>query len=118
MVVLNSGNGQVSTISANRGTSVGVRGGKIAVNGKAIDTVVTLKPTNSDAPFLFEGKGYRGGLTLRANNGTMMVINSVPLEDYLLWGCATRGCTILASSCFRGSSCSSSYLCSSYDGTK
>ena len=83
MVVLNSGNGQVSTISANRGTTIGVRGGKIAVNGKAIDTVVTLKPTNSDAPFLFEGKGYRGGLTLRANNGTMMVINSVPLEEYL-----------------------------------
>ena len=83
MVVLNSGNGQVSTISVNKGTSIGIRGGKIAVNGKAIDTVVTLKPTNSDAPFLFEGKGYRGGLTLRANNGTMMVINSVPLEDYL-----------------------------------
>ena len=83
MVVLNSGNGQVSTISANRGTTIGVRGGKIAVNGKAIDTVVTLKPTNSDAPFLFNGKGYRGGLTLRANNGAMMVINSVPLEDYL-----------------------------------
>ena len=83
MVVLNSGNGQVSTISANRGTTIGVRGGKIAVNGKAIDTVVTLKPTNSNAPFLFEGKGYRGGLTLRANNGTMMVINSVPLEEYL-----------------------------------
>ena len=83
MVVLNSGNGQVSTISANRGTSIGVRGGKIAVNGKTVDTVVTLKPTSSDAPFLFEGKGYRGGLTLRANNGTMMVINSVPLEDYL-----------------------------------
>ena len=83
MVVLNSGNGQVSTISANRGTTIGVRGGKIAINGKAIDTVVTLKPTNSNAPFLFEGKGYRGGLTLRANNGKMMVINSVPLEDYL-----------------------------------
>lgn len=83
MVVLNSGNGQVSTISTNKGTSIGIRGGKIAVNGKAIDTVVTLKPTNSDAPFLFEGKGYRGGLTLRANNGTMMVINSVPLEEYL-----------------------------------
>lgn len=83
MVVLNSANGQVSTISANRGTSVGIRSGKIAVNGKAIDTVVTLKPANSDAPFLFEGKGYRGGLTLRANNGKMMVINSVPLEDYL-----------------------------------
>lgn len=83
MLVLNSGNGQVSTISANRGTTIGVRGGKIAVNGKAIDTVITLKPTNSDAPFLFEGKGYRGGLTLRANNGKMMVINSVPLEDYL-----------------------------------
>ena len=83
MVVLNSGNGQVSTISANRGTSIGVRGGKIAVNGKTIDSVVTLKPANSDAPFLFEGKGYRGGLTLRANNGTMMVINAVPLEDYL-----------------------------------
>ena len=83
MVVLNSGNGQVSTISANRGTSVGVRGGKIVVNGKVIDSVVTLKPANSDAPFLFEGKGYRGGLTLRANNGKMMVINSVPLEDYL-----------------------------------
>ena len=83
MVVLNSGNGQVSTISANRGTSIGVRGGKIAVNGKTIDSVVTLKPANSDAPFLFEGKGYRGGLTLRANNGTMMIINSVPLEDYL-----------------------------------
>ena len=48
-----------------------------------IDSVVTLKPANGDAPFLFEGKGYRGGLTLRANNGTMMVINSVPLEDYL-----------------------------------
>ena len=83
MVVLNSGNGQVSTISANRSTPIGVRGGKIAVNGKAIDSVVTLKPANSDAPFLFEGKGYRGGLTLRANNGTMMIINSVPLEDYL-----------------------------------
>lgn len=83
MVVLNGANGQVSTISANRGTSVGIRSGKIAVNGKAIDTVVTLKPANSDAPFLFEGKGYRGGLTLRANNGKMMVINSVPLEDYL-----------------------------------
>ena len=83
MVVLSSVNGQVSTISANRGTTIGVRGGKIAVNGKAIDTVVTLKPTNSNAPFLFEGKGYRGGLTLRANNGKMMVINSVPLEDYL-----------------------------------
>ena len=83
MVVLNSNNGQVSTISANRGTSVGVQGGKIVVNGKAIDSVVTLKPANSDALFLFEGKGYRGGLTLRANNGKMMVINSVPLEDYL-----------------------------------
>lgn len=83
MVVLNSSNGQVSTISANRGTPVGIRGGKIAVNGKAIDSVVTLKPANSDAPFLFDGKGYRGGLILRANNGTMMVINSVPLEDYL-----------------------------------
>ena len=83
MVVLNSSNGQVSTISANRGTSVGLRGGKIAVNGKTIDSVVTLKPANSDTPFLFEGKGYRGGLTLRANNGKMMVINSVPLEDYL-----------------------------------
>ncbi len=83
MVVLNSNNGQVSTISANRGTSVGVQGSKIVVNGKAIDSVVTLKPANSDAPFLFEGKGYRGGLTLRANNGKMMVINSVPLEDYL-----------------------------------
>ena len=83
MVVLNSNNGQVSTISANRGTSIGVQGGKIVVNGKAIDNVVTLKPANSDAPFLFEGKGYRGGLTLRANNGKMMVINSVPLEDYL-----------------------------------
>ena len=83
MVVLNSANGQVSTISANRGTSVGVQGSKIVVNGKAIDSVVTLKPANSDAPFLFEGKGYRGGLTLRANNGKMMVINSVPLEDYL-----------------------------------
>ena len=83
MVVLNGSNGQASTISANRGTSVGVRGGKIAVNGKAIDSVVTLKPANSNAPFLFEGKGYRGGLTLHANNGKMMVINSVPLEDYL-----------------------------------
>ena len=88
MVVLNSGNGQVSTISANRGTSIGVRGGKIAVNGKAIDSVVTLKPANSDAPFLFEGKGYRGGLTLRANNGTMMVINSVPLEVVPSWPAA------------------------------
>ena len=74
MVVLNSNNGQVSTISANRGTSIGVQGGKIVVNGKAIDNVVTLKPANSDAPFLFEGKGYRGGLTLRANNGKMMVM--------------------------------------------
>ena len=84
MVVLNSNNGQVSTISANRGTSVGVQGSKIVVNGKAIDSVVTLKPANSDAPFLFEGKGYRGGLTLRANNGKMMVINSVAARTYAL----------------------------------
>ena len=36
MVVLNSNNGQVSTISANRGTSVGVQGGKIVVNARPL----------------------------------------------------------------------------------
>ena len=46
MVVLNSGNGRVSTISANRGTSVGVRGGKIATMARLLDTAVTLKPTS------------------------------------------------------------------------
>lgn len=83
LVVLNSANGQVSQVGANRGTTIGLRGGKIAVNGKPVDSVVTLKPSNSEAPFLFEGKSYRGGLTLRANNGTMMIINLVPLEEYL-----------------------------------
>ena len=64
--------------------------------------MVTLKPANGDAPFLFEGKGYRGGLTLRANNGTMMVINSVPLEDYLYGVVPQRGSTVLAGCCIRG----------------
>ena len=98
---------------ANRGTSIGVRGGKIAVNGKTIDSVVTLKPANSDAPFLFEGKGYRVGLTLRANNGTMMVINAVPLEDYLYGVVPQEVSSVLAGSCIRSASRSSSNLCSS-----
>ena len=51
---------------------------------------------------MFEGKGYRGGLTLRANNGNMMVINSVPLEDYLYGVVPTRGRSVLAGSCIRG----------------
>nr|WP_252894598.1 hypothetical protein [Veillonella denticariosi] len=64
LVVLNSANGQVTQVGANRGTTIGLRGGKIAVNGKPVDSVVTLKPSNSEAPFLFEGKSYRGGADL------------------------------------------------------
>ena len=79
VTVLTSNNGKVGS---HKVVSVGVRGNKIAVNGKALDSVVTLKPTSGDI-FTFEGKAYRGSLTLRANNGAMMVINAVPLESYL-----------------------------------
>ena len=79
VTVLNSAKGKIEN---HKVVSVGIRGNKIAVNGKAIDSVVTLKPTSGDI-FIFEGKSYRGALTLRANNGTMMVINEVPLESYL-----------------------------------
>ena len=79
ITVLNSNNGKVGS---HKIVSVGVRGNKISVNGKAIDSIVTLKPTSGDI-FTFEGKSYRGVLTLRANNGAMMVINAVPLESYL-----------------------------------
>ena len=79
VTVLTSNNGKVGS---HKVISVGVRGNKIAVNGKALDSVVTLKPTSGDI-FTFEGKAYRGALTLRANNGAMMVINAVPLESYL-----------------------------------
>ena len=79
VTVLTSNNGKVGS---HKVVSVGVRGNKIAVNGKALDSVVTLKPTSGDI-FTFEGKAYRGSLTLRANNGAMMVINTVPLESYL-----------------------------------
>lgn len=79
VTVLTSNNGKVGS---HKVVSVGVRGSKIAVNGKALDSVVTLKPTSGDI-FTFEGKAYRGALTLRANNGAMMVINAVPLESYL-----------------------------------
>ena len=79
VTVLNSAKGKIEN---HKVVSVGIRGNKIAVNGKAIDSVVTLKPTSGDI-FTFEGKSYRGALTLRANNGTMMVINEVPLESYL-----------------------------------
>lgn len=79
ITVLNSNNGKVGS---HKIVSVSVRGNKISVNGKAIDSIVTLKPTSGDI-FTFEGKSYRGVLTLRANNGAMMVINAVPLESYL-----------------------------------
>lgn len=79
VTVLTSNNGKVGS---HKVVSVGVRGNKIAVNGKALDSVVTLKPSSGDI-FTFEGKSYRGALTLRANNGAMMVINAVPLESYL-----------------------------------
>lgn len=79
VTVLNSHSGKVAN---HKVATIGVRGSKIAVNGKSIDSVVTLKPTTGDT-FTFEGKAYRGALTLRANNGTMMVINAVPLESYL-----------------------------------
>ena len=79
VTVLNSAKGKIEN---HKVVSVGIRGNKIAVNGKAIDSVVTLKPASGDI-FTFEGKSYRGALTLRANNGTMMVINEVPLESYL-----------------------------------
>ena len=77
VTVLNSAKGKIEN---HKVVSVGIRGNKIAVNGKAIDSVVTLKPASGDI-FTFEGKSYRGALTLRANNGTMMVINEVPLES-------------------------------------
>ena len=79
VTVLNSHNSKVTSYKV---AKIGVRGSKIAVNGKTIDSVVTLKPINGNS-FTFEGKSYRGGLTLRASNGTMMVINAVPLESYL-----------------------------------
>lgn len=79
VTVLNSAKGKIEN---HKVVSVGIRGNKIAVNGKAIDSVVTLKPASGDI-FTFEGKSYRGALTLRANNGAMMVINEVPLESYL-----------------------------------
>ena len=63
VTVLTSNNGKVGS---HKVISVGVRGNKIAVNGKALDSVVTLKPTSGDI-FTFEGKAYRGALTLRAN---------------------------------------------------
>lgn len=79
VTVLNSHNSKVTSYKV---AKIGVRGSKIAVNGKTIDSVVTLKPINGNS-FTFEGKSYRGGLTLRVSNGTMMVINAVPLESYL-----------------------------------
>lgn len=79
ITVFNGNNGKVGS---HKIVSVGVRGNKISVNGKALDSIVTLKPTSGDI-FTFEGKSYRGVLTLRANNGAMMVINAVPLESYL-----------------------------------
>ena len=52
VTVLTSNNGKVGS---HKVISVGVRGNKIAVNGKALDSVVTLKPTSGDI-FTFEGK--------------------------------------------------------------
>lgn len=75
-------NGQNGKVTSHKIAKVGVRGEKIVVNGKTIDSVVTLRPTRGDM-FTFKGKTYRGGLTVRANNGSMMVINAVPLESYL-----------------------------------
>ena len=45
VTVLTSNNGKVGS---HKVISVGVRGNKIAVNGKALDSVVTLKPTSGD----------------------------------------------------------------------
>ncbi|WP_251425116.1 SpoIID/LytB domain-containing protein [Veillonella agrestimuris] len=75
-------NGSHHKVTSHKMAKVSLKGNKIAVNGKAIDSVVTLQPTRGDM-FTFEDKNYRGTLSLWANNGSMMVINSVPLESYL-----------------------------------
>ena len=50
VTVLNSAKGKIEN---HKVVSVGIRGNKIAVNGKAIDSVVTLKPASGDI-FTFE----------------------------------------------------------------
>ncbi|MER3443174.1 MAG: stage II sporulation protein SpoIID [Meiothermus sp.] len=61
---------------------LGVSGAEVLVNGQPSGPWVEFQAT--DGLFTLEGKPYRGSLQAIAQNGKLLLINRVWLEDYLL----------------------------------
>lgn len=61
---------------------LGVSGNEVLVGGQPSGPWVEFQAT--DGLFVFEGRPYRGSLQAIAQNGTLLLVNRVWLEDYLL----------------------------------
>ena len=79
------GNGIAADFSDTAKMQISVQDGQIHVSEHLLGRTVVLRPKE---PFYFEidGHGFRGTLTLQVNEdaNSLAVINSVPLESYLL----------------------------------
>lgn len=63
--------------------SIGVRGGKLTLGGQDTGSVLLSLPANPGGTLEVAGRRYRGGLILRASQGSVQAINVVDIEDYL-----------------------------------
>lgn len=83
--IVNESGKKVGIVKANMPTILSIKGSTIYVNGEAIDKGVTIKPSKNTSPFMLQNKPYRGALKVSAagSTGAMMLVNEVPLEDYL-----------------------------------
>lgn len=73
-------------ISANITLTVTERKGQFLLNGKPISAktlVISRADSRASLPISYNGEAYRGDFRLLIKNGTITVINDVPLDDYV-----------------------------------
>lgn len=65
--------------------SVGISGKGITINGKSIGQKILLESAEQKEKGIVQGlgKSYRGRFQVTAQNGSMVILNIVPLEEYL-----------------------------------
>lgn len=76
-----------SSFPAGKPMVITSKGGFVYVDGKKVDTFISIQPKNQNEASVVsvDGVKYRGSLlvTTRLNQGRLAVINQVPMEEYL-----------------------------------
>src|ERR1019366_4904337 len=78
--------GEVRTIAAGVTLSAGYRGSAVGLSGSGARIerrLLIVRPADSGGAMRLNGRAYRGTLELRRGDSGLVVVNALPLEQYL-----------------------------------